>query len=61
MKSIFVLVASVTAQQVYDEVEIRNTINSLPLTCSSSIRLQNVANKFHLFSQAMNYGTGSGQ
>ena len=49
------------AQQVYDELEIRNTINSLPVTCSSSIRLQNVANKYHLFSQSMNYGSGSGQ
>mgnify|MGYP000297419918 FL=1 len=60
MRLIFVI-AVAAAQQVYDELEIRNTINSLPVTCSSSIRLQNVANKYHLFSQSMNYGSGSGQ
>ena len=51
----------VSAQYVIDPSEIRETLDQLPVTCTSSIRLQNQANKFFLHSAQMNYGSGSGQ
>ena len=59
--ALYALLGLISAQNIIDPAEIRQTIDELPVTCSSSIRLQNTANKFFLFSQKMNYGSGSGQ
>ena len=55
------LVQGTLAQQIYDPKEIRSEINELPVTCSSTIRLQNVASRFFLHSMEAGYGSGSGQ
>ena len=49
------------AQQIYDPEELRSTIDEQTVTCSSSIRIQNVASNFFLYSMGVGYGGGSGQ
>jgi dolichyl-phosphate-mannose--protein O-mannosyl transferase len=44
-----------------NEDDIHETINGLPLTCSSTIRLRNERLGFYLHSSELNYGSGSGQ
>ena len=47
--------------QVYDQAEIREYIQHSTLTCSSSVRFQNLGNNYYLYSSEVGYGQGSGQ
>ena len=60
-QTLLLLIQSTLAQQIYDPKEIRSEINELPVTCSSTIRLQNVSSRFFLHSMEAGYGSGSGQ
>ena len=50
MKFCLSLLAAAAAQNMIDPDEIRETINNLPLTCSSTVRFKNQANSFYLHS-----------
>ena len=50
------LVLYTTAQQVYDPKEIREFVDQAPITCSSAIRLQNLASRYYLHSLEVGYG-----
>ena len=49
------------AQQIYEPEELRSTIDEQTVTCSSSIRIQNLASNYFLHSMGVGYGGGSGQ
>mmetsp|Transcript_8310 Transcript_8310/g.13891 ORF Transcript_8310/g.13891 Transcript_8310/m.13891 type:complete len:181 (+) Transcript_8310:71-613(+) len=55
------LACSLVQGQQFDSTEIKQVIEESKLTCSSSVRLQNVNNLYFLFSNSMGYGGGSGQ
>lgn len=45
----------------YSEEDLQQTIDSQVLTCSSTIRIQNMKSGYFLHSHDLGYGTGSGQ
>lgn len=59
--SILLLIAPLAMTTDYSEEDLQNTIDQLPITCSSTIRLQNVRSTYFLHSSELSYGSGSGQ
>jgi len=45
----------------YSEEDVLSTTDALPITCSSTVRLQNIRSGYFLHSSELNYGSGSGQ
>jgi len=58
--AILLLLGVVTSTD-FNEDDIYQTINNLPLTCSSTIRIRNERIGFYLHSSELSYGSGSGQ
>lgn len=58
--AVVLLVAGVKCTD-YSEEDIQSTTDALPITCSSTVRLQNVRSGYFLHSSELNYGSGSGQ
>jgi dolichyl-phosphate-mannose--protein O-mannosyl transferase len=48
-------------QTDFNEDDIYGTIENLPVTCSSTLRLKNVRANYYLHSSEISYGSGSGQ
>ena len=60
LTQIFISLSAISAQQIYDESEIRETIDEMTVTCSSAIRLQNLGSGYYLHGMGVQYGQGSG-
>ena len=58
---IFSIFVTLTSQTDFSEDDIFQTLDNLPITYSSTVRLQNVKSGYFLHSHELSYGSGSGQ